>query len=309
MLQTKPVSPSGGVEVAGIDLSQLLSTEVSGTLRGLFDQEGLILLRGQQLTKRQLVDATYSLGEPEIHPLANALDREIPEILIISTHGRDGDVTPQNPDELVGRIDWHTDLAYIPVPNRGALIYAVDLPPEGGMTGFIDRQKTWAALPERLKARAEGLTVVLSWRHAQEGIARNPSFRTDEGAKMLELDRFPDLGAPLVYRHPVNGQKVLNVPPMWSSRVLEMPEEESRAFLDELIAHSLQERFIYWHRYQPGDLVIWDNWRHMHAASGTLGRHRRLMYRTTLKGSVAFGQPLNPAEFVAAQARYAAAAM
>jgi len=281
-----------GAEISGVDLSRPAAPELSRALMDAYNEYGLVVIRDQTLTKQQLVEASRSFGELEIHPLANAIDKEVPEILIISTHGTMGDVTPGGEDELVGKIDWHTDLAYVPVPNRGALIYGVELPPEGGMTGFIDRQATYAALPEDLKGRLEGLTVIQSWRYAQEGIAKNPSFRTDEGAKMLALDKFPDLAAPLVYPHPVNGYKVLNVPPMWSSGIVELPGTDGRALLDELIRHSLQPQFIYWHRYQPGDAVLWDNWRQMHAASGTKGRHRRLMWRTTFKGSVEFGRPL-----------------
>lgn len=293
MMKTRPLSNAAGVIVEGLDLTRPLDGQTAAELRALFDEEGLLLLRDQQLTKHQLVDATRALGEPEIHPLKNAIDRDVPEIMIISTHGRDGDVMPDDEEELVGLIDWHTDLAYMQTPNRGALIYGIELPPEGGMTGFIDRQRTYDALPAALKARIQGLTVVQSWRYAQEGIARNPSFRTDEGAQVLELDRFPDLGYPLVYKHPANGRELLNVPPMWAARIEEIPGPEGRALLDELIAHSLQEQFIYWHRYDPGDLVIWDNWRMMHAASGTKGRYRRLMYRTTIKGDVEFGRVLD----------------
>lgn len=305
---TIPLSDACGVILDGIDLSRPLGEQERAHLRRLFDDEGLLLLRGQALTKQQLVAATYALGEPEIHPLKNAIDREAPEILILSTHGRDGDVPPEDDEAFVGLIDWHTDLGYMTVPNRGALLYGVHLPPEGGMTGFIDRQRTYAALPASLKERATGLTVIQSWRYAQEGIARNPAFRTDEGAQMLELDRFPDLAYPLVYEHPVTGALILNVPPMWASGIVEMPGAEGRALLDELIAHSLQEKFIYWHRYEPGHLVIWDNWRMMHAASGTKGRHRRLMYRTTIKGDVELGQVLDPAHAMAAAERMAAQA-
>jgi len=291
---------SFGVEVLGIDLSQSLDSATSLKLREAFDEYGVVLVRDQKLTKQQLVAASRSFGELEIHPLTNAIDKDAPEILVISTHGTKGDVAPDINDDFVGKIEWHTDLAYVPVPNRGALIYGVELPPEGGMTGFVDRQATYAALPNDLKQRIEGLSVILSWRYAQEGIAKNPSFRTDEGAKMLALDKFEDLAAPLVYAHPANGRKVLNVPPQWSSGILEMPGAEGRKLLDELIAHSLQEKFVYWHKYAPGDAVLWDNWRQMHAASGTKGKYRRLMWRTTFKGSVEFGRRLTQGSRTAA---------
>jgi len=79
---------------------------------------------------------------------------------------------------------------------------------------------------------------------------------------------------------------------MWSSGIVELPGEEGRTLLEELVAHSLQDRFVYWHQYKPGDAVMWDNWRQMHAASGTKGKYRRLMWRTTFTGTVQFGRPL-----------------
>lgn len=293
MIATRSLSKAAGVVVSSIDLGQPLTPEDRAQLNDLLNQHGLLVLKQQSLSKQQLVAASYNFGELEIHPHTNSIDREVPEILVISTRGRDGDVIPESDEEVVGRIEWHTDLAYMTVPNHAALLYGIEVPPEGGMTGFIDRQKTYATLPQEMKKRIEGLTVNQSWRYAQESIAKSPGFRSDEGAKMLALDRFPDLGYPLVYAHPVTGTKVLNVPPMWAAAIVEMPGAEGRALLDELITHSLQDEFIYWHAYEPGDLVIWDNWRMMHAASGTKGRYRRLMYRTTIKGHIEFGQPLD----------------
>ena len=281
-----------GVEVAGVDLSRPLDATTQQSLRDAYDEYGLVVFHDQKLTKQQLVTASSAFGELEIHPLANAIDKEIPEITIISTRGVMGDVEPENEEDLVGKIKWHTDHAYIPIPNRGALMYAVEIPPEGGMTGFIDRQATYAALSADMKKRIDGQSVIQSWRYVQEDIAKDPSFRTDEGAKMLALDKFPDLAQPLVYAHPVNGRKVLNVPPMWSSGIVELPGEEGRKLLDELIQHSLQSQFVYWHQYRPGDAVMWDNWRQMHAAQGTKGKYRRLMWRTTFTGMVEFGRPL-----------------
>lgn len=306
MITTRQLSGAGGLLVEKVDLGRPLSSEERSELRALFDGNGLLVLSAQTLTKRQLVEATFNFGEPEIHPLTNSIDREVPEILVISTRGRDGNVSPEDEEALIGQIDWHTDLAYMKVPNRGALLYGIELPPEGGMTGFVDRARTYDALPDATKRRIEGLTVIQSWRYAQEGISKNPSFRTDEGAKMLELDRFPDLGYPLVYPHPISGRKILNVPPQWASGIVELPGTEGRALLDTLIAHSLQDEFVYWHRYAPGDLVIWDNWRFMHSASGTKGRYKRLMHRTTIKGDIRFGVVLDPEHERAAAARMAA---
>lgn len=307
MVKTQPISPAGGVELSDIDITRPLSAEARREVADLFNEHGLLLFRDQPMMKKALVDATHIFGEPDLHPLGNIHDPEIPEVTVISTHGTHGDVIPENEDEIIGRIDWHTDQAYVTNPNRGGVMYSVEIPPEGGMTGFIDMQKTYAALSAEMKRRLEGLSVIQSWRHAQESIARNPSFRTDEGAKMLELDRFPDLACPLVAAHPVTGRKHLHVPPMWSSAIVEMPGQDGDALLAELIRHTLSPKFIYWHSYRPGDVVAWDNWRMIHAASGTEGRYRRIMHRTIIKGGPDLAVPLDPEEKRAADERYARA--
>jgi len=302
-METRPLSPAGGVEVVGFDLASAASTELRAQLVKLFNAHGLLFFGGQNMTKQALVDASRIFGEPEVHLLGLNNDREIPEIAVVSTHGRDGDIEPESEEELIGLIEWHTDKAYTTTPNRATMMWAVEVPPEGGLTGFVDRQKVYEAMPVAMKHRIEGLHVVQSWRKAQQEIAKNPNYRTDEGAKMLALDRFPDLSYELVNKHPITGHRILHAPPMWSSAIVELPREEGQALLEEIFAFSLQPRFVHWQNYRPGDVVIWDNWRFMHAASGTKGRYSRRMYRTVLKGGPVFGTLLASTEMEAARPR------
>ena len=230
----------------------------------------------------------------------------LPELLVLDTHGKSGNIVPEETEDLTGKIDWHTDLAYVVTPNYAGVLHGKILPPEDGLTGFVDRQATYDALDPELKRRIDGLTVVQSWRHSQESISRNPAFRTDEGAKAMQLDMFPDLGFPLVVVHPITGRKILNVTHMWSSRIVELPDEDGAALLQQLLAHSIETRFVYWHDYSKGDVVIWDNYRMMHTAGGTKGQYRRQMYRTTIGGSAELGGlPLDTTAIAAAQQRIA----
>jgi len=289
---TRPISQAGGVEVLGIDITQPLAPLLKDALVDLFNEHGVLLFRGQSMSKAALVAASRIFGEPEPHTLGINQDLEMPEVAVVSTLGRNGNVMPENDEDLVGRIEWHTDQAYTPAPNRATMMWAVELPPEGGLTGFIDCAKIYDALPSETKRRIEGLTVIQSWRKAQDSIAKNPNYRTDEGMKMMAEDRYPDLGYELVRVHPITGRKVLHAPPMWSSGIVGLPRDQGRELLDDLFAHSLQDKFIHWQKYCPGDVIIWDNWRFMHAASGTKGKYKRLMYRTVLKGGVVFGHTL-----------------
>jgi taurine dioxygenase len=303
MITTKPISQTLGVVVSGVDIRAPVSEAERAEIVRLFNTHGLLVFRDTPLDKTQLIAATRIFGEPQVHPLNNILDTDFPAVTVLSTHGTRGDVQP-DPDELVGRIDWHTDQAYVTVPNRGGVMIAAEIPPEDGATGFIDMHSLYDALDEATKTRIEGLSIVQSWRHAQETIRRNPGFRTDEGAKVLEEDRFPDLVYPLVQEHPVNGVKVLFVPPLWSSEILGVDAQEGRDLLEHLLQHVRNPQFAYWHSYLPGDVVVWDNWRMMHAASGTKGRYRRTMHRTVIAGGPEIGAPLSrtpaAAEVVAA---------
>lgn len=304
MITCQPLGGACGAEITGIDVSGPISDPEKRQLRELLREHGLLVIRGQQLDKAAQVEFSRLFGELAIHPLAHQVDPEQPELLVLDSHGREGNIEPPNPEEIVGNIDWHTDLAYVPVPNYAGLLHVVILPPEGGMTGFVDRQKVYDALPAAMKERLEGLTVVQSWRHSQEQISKNPSFRSDEGAKVMDMNLFPDLGFPLVFEHPFNGRKVLNITKMWSSDIVELPDAEAQELIGQLLEHTLEEEFIYWHKYEAGDVVLWDNYRMMHAASGTKGKHRRRLYRTTIKGEVALGGlPLDAEESVAAARR------
>ena len=304
MVHCTRLSASCGAEVTGLDATVPLAPEVAQQLRDWLLEHGLLVVRGQDLTKQQQVEFSKVFGKLAIHPLAHQVDSEVPELLVLDSHGKSGDIMPEKPEEISATIDWHSDLGYVTKPNYAGVLHGKILPPEDGRTGFIDREATYDALDEVTKRRIDGLTVVQSWRHSQESISKNPAFRSDEGAKVLDLNLFPDLGFPLVVVHPMTGKKILNVSNMWSSEIVELQGEEGQALLKKLLDHTTQEKFIYWHSYAPGDVVIWDNYRMVHAAGGTKGKYRRQMYRTTIEGDVELGGlPIDADAVAAAQQR------
>lgn len=307
MVECVRISGGWGANVLALDASLPVDAPTAQLLRGWLAEHGLLVIPNQDLTKQQQVEFSRLFGTLAIHPIAHQVDDEVPELLVLDSHGKSGTIEPDNPEELTGKIEWHTDLAYVVKPNYAGVLHGKILPPEDGLTGFVDRQATYDALSDDMKARIEGLTVVQSWRHSQESISKNPAFRSDEGAKVMALDLFPDLGFPLVVVHPMTGRKILNVTRMWSSRIVELPDDEGAALLQQLINYSLEERFVYWHAYGPGDVVIWDNYRMMHTAGGTKGKYRRQMYRTTIEGDCELGGlPIDLEAIAGAQERIAA---
>jgi taurine dioxygenase len=294
-MQVRPLSEAGGVEVEGVDLSRPQSPEEARALLQLYDEHGLVVFRDQALSKQQLVDAGANFGGTQIDPPATVRDPDVPGIVVISTRGAAGDVVPDDKEALVGDLEWHTDQGYVPHPNRGKILYAVQVPEEGGKTGFVDNQLTYEGLSEEMKARIEGLHVIQSWNRAESYLARNRGYRIG-GDKEMVSDKFPDMVFPLVYPHPATGKKILNVVPLWDAAILELPGPDGAALLEELKAHVLQPKHQYWHQYRPGDAALWDNWRSLHAASGTPGKYVRTLWSIVIKEGPQMGYAMPKGE-------------
>jgi taurine dioxygenase len=300
-MQISGLSEKGGASVTGVDLSRQQSASELRALNDLYDRYGLVIFRDQKLTKRQLVDATHIFGGPQLDPPVTAPDPEVHGIVVISTRGAMGTVMPEEErDVVLGDIEWHTDEGYIEVPNRGKMLYAIDVPEKGGMTGFIDCQRAYDDLPQDTKHRLDSLHVVQSWRNAEKDIEKNKKFRVD--ADLMKMDAFPDLVWRAVHEHPNTGKKILNVVPLWATRFVELPGPDGDTLLQQMKAHLKQERYIYWHKYRTGDVCLWDNWRFLHAASGTPARYKRTLWSVVIQGGPQFGHLYQPEPIQARQA-------
>ncbi len=289
-MQIRRLSDAGGVEVEGVDLSRP-TPQQNAAVKKLYDEHGLVVFSGQKLSKQQLVDTGAAFGGTMIDPPATVRDPEVPGIVVISTRGTTGDVVPKDPNELVGDLEWHTDQGYVPAPNRGKILYSVAVPEEGGMTGFIDNQLTYEELSDDLREQIEGLHVIQSWDRAEAYLNRNKGYRIG-GDKEMVVGKFLDQIYPLVYPHPITGKKILNVIPLYDSGILEMPGPDGEALLETLKAHVLQPKYQYWHKYKLGDALIWDNWRSLHAASGTPGKYVRTLWSIVIDKGPDFGVSL-----------------
>lgn len=290
-MKIEKLSDVGGLRLSGVDLGGQVDDATTTEIMRLYNEHGLLIFADQKLGKRQLVEAGRFFGGTDLRPPADPGDPEMPGMSIISTRGYDGSLTPDENERIVGDIDWHTDQTYTVNPNRGKLLYAVDVPEEGGNTGFLDGHLAYDSLSAALKARIEGLHAILSWDHAQNTIARNRAYRP-EGESQLAVGRFSDIAYPIALPHPITGRKSLYVPPLWAAGIVEIPGQEGRDLLDELIAHATQPRLAYWHAYTRGDVAVWDNWRFLHAAGGTPRHFVRTLWSVVIQGGPVMGRAL-----------------
>src|ERR1700731_153748 len=259
----RPLSPVLGAEVLGLDLSEPLPEAEFARVRAAFEEHSVLVLRDQQrLAPREHIAFSRRFGPLEIHVQERFLLRGHPEILIVSNVFENG--------QPIGLVDaghyWHSDLSYMPQPSLGSMLHAKELPAEGGDTLFVGMRAAYEALGEAVKARIASLEAEHSYlaRNRKQGETNpyRPQLDEDTAAKV------PPVIHPVVRVHPATGRPALFVSEGFTTRILGLPERESRELLAVLFEHMTEPRFIYRHRWQPHDLVFWDNRGTVHLATG-----------------------------------------
>ena len=269
-------------EVGGIDLSQPQDDVAIAAVREALNTHSVLVFHDQDMTSEQQIDFTRRFGELEIHLVRQYLMPGHPEIIVLSNVGDSGVKPTAN-----GGAYWHSDISYRAKPPLGSLLYGKEVPPEGGNTLFANMFGAYDALSDEMKARLDGLKAVHSY---LERFRKMRSIdRAHQGSDKFELDAeqrasFEPVLHPIVRTHPESGRKALFVNDGFTMTVDGMDEEEGKALLRELGIHATRERFVYSHRWRPGDAVFWDNRSTMHCATSYDPSYTRTMHRTTIQG-------------------------
>lgn len=274
------LSAAGGVTITGANLSQPLPPELKARILGAFRDHHVVVFPDQALTREQQYGFIANFGEIEPHASRNSQGKRYAVAHVISNLDANGNPVDRS-SSPVSNYRWHTDKAYYAVPPMLTALYAVELPPRGGDTEFANTAMGYAALPEETKRRIARLRVVFRW---GAGARQSGSFPAE-----AELRERPPVDHPLVRTHPETGEKALYLGNhAW--HILGMPEAEGAALLAELLEHTTRPQFVYAHRWRKGDLVMWDNRCLLHRAVANyeMGRHRRILHRSVVRGTVPF---------------------
>jgi alpha-ketoglutarate-dependent taurine dioxygenase len=270
------LSAAGGVAIGGIDLAEPLPPEPKERILEAFRDHHIVVFPGQALTREQQFGFARNFGEVEPHGGRQAGSKRHAVAHVISNLDKDGN--PVDRSSLpVSNYRWHTDKSYRAVPPLLTMLYAVELPPEGGGdTEFANTLMGYAALPEETKRRIAGLRVVFCW-------------GASGGISAMAMREDPPVDHPLVRTHPDTGHKALYLG-NHSSHILGMPEAEGAALLAELLEHATQRQFVYTQRWRKGDLVMWDNRCLLHRAVANydMGKYRRVLHRSVVRGTAPF---------------------
>jgi taurine dioxygenase len=275
-LQTRRLSTAFGIEVLGVNLREPLPDATIAEIRTLWNEHGIVLLRGQHITPQQLIEYSRRFGELDMHETLKPFRHpEHPELFVLSTIPVDG---KPSVSENVGR-HWHSDLSYTTRPALGSIFHALILPEVGGDTLFTSMHAAYDALSETMKRMIDGLETVHDYMGVENMKKRDPQLV----AQLREAN--PPVAQPLVRAHAETGRKSLYLSEQMTKRIVGMTERESMPLLRFLFEHSVDPLFTYRHKWQRHDTIMWDNRSTMHLALADFppGAHRYCM-RTTILG-------------------------
>lgn len=288
-MKVRPTGAALGADVEGVDLSKALIPAEVNAINTAWSDNLVLRFRGQALNDDQLTRFSANFGELDWAPIAAAKIRVADggELIESSREGRTYVTVISNVIEngkAIGGLGayesiWHTDMSYNPQPPNASALFALEVPPSGGDTGFTNMYMAYDTMPDDLRRRVDGLVC----RH---DASRNSAGELRRGFEdVTDPSQTPGADHPIVRTHPVTGRKALFLGRRRNAYIQGLPVAESEELLDLLWAHATQDRFGWYQQWKVGDLVMWDNRCTMHRRDAFDPHTRRLMHRTQIKGT------------------------
>ncbi|MEZ5738070.1 MAG: TauD/TfdA family dioxygenase [Burkholderiaceae bacterium] len=277
MLTTRPLHSDFGTEVLDFDPARLDEPGYFDALHQLFETRSVLVLRGQRMNDEQQVAFSRRFGPLE-KTKTGTVGTGTPLVILTNLDEAGNVIAPSHRQWLegLGNQLWHSDSSFKPIPALASILSARIIPAHGGETEFVSMRAAWQALPDKLRARVEGRVGVHDYAWSRSLIS--PDLMTD-----AEREELPPVRQAMVRVHPQTGEKGLYLG-SHLARIEGMNDADGRSLIDELTAFATREGSSYTHRWQAGDIVIWDNRFVMHRGRPYAPTLKRLMVRTTVAG-------------------------
>ncbi|HWD58780.1 MAG TPA: TauD/TfdA family dioxygenase [Stellaceae bacterium] len=275
-LETRLLHPTLAREVIGLRLWEKLDAATVEELRGLYARHGVLVFRRQALSEAELAMFCALLGPLERTVRGDWASPGVPEVTVLSNlkDGMGRNIGGLGDGELL----WHSDQSYMEAPATGAALYALELPPEGGETFWVDLRAAYAGLSRPLRAKVTGKRGIFDYAKRLAGYGRDSDAKISDEARRLT----PPVTHALVRAHPETGERSLYLDSTTTIGIDYMDTTSGMALLDEVYAAATRDEFVYAHQWQVGDLVVWDNGFTMHRRNPFDPGDRRLMKRMTM---------------------------
>jgi taurine dioxygenase len=276
-LDVVPLTQHIGAEIRGIDLHEKPDEETIAAIHQAWLDHLVIIFPGQKLSQEDLVRVTHYFGEQAQHSrpakyFPKGYSSLLPGIMLISNIRENGEPIGALPD---GEMMFHHDMIHVEVPSKATLLYSVEIPSSGGNTLFASGYAAYDTLDPAIRDRLEGR---LAEHHYNYGSTQKGDSRGTEA--------FGECVHPVFRTHEETRKKAVYVNRLMTAGIVDMPQEESEPLLNAVFDHAEKPEFVYEHVWRVGDLLLWDNRCSSHARTDFPSTERRLMLRTTVKGTV-----------------------
>jgi taurine dioxygenase len=276
-LEVVPLTRHIGAEIRGLDLRQKPDDDTVRAIYQAWLDHLVLIFPGQELSQEDLVRATGFFGEiGELHRppkyFPKGYSSLLPGIMLISNIRESGEPIGALPD---GEMMFHHDMIHAEVPSKATLLYSVEIPSAGGNTLFASGYAAYDTLDPAIRAKLEGRKALHHYNYGstQKGDSRGTA-------------AFGECVHPVFRTHEDTGRKAVYVNRLMTVSVVDMPAQESDTLLHAVFDHAEKREFVYEHVWRKGDLLLWDNRCSSHARTDFPSTERRLMLRTTVKGTV-----------------------
>jgi len=274
------IVPTGArlaAEIRDVDLRRIDDAAFAAIERAWLDHL-VLLFRDQTLSDDDLIAFSRRFGELDWAPVQETGRRFVeghPELYVVSNVVENGvPIGSLGAGEAV----WHTDMSYLADPPKASMLYALEVPPRGGNTGFASMYAAYEALPDAMKRRIAGLRVKHDGTYNSGGYLRAGVTATDDPRSA------PGMLHPLVCAHPETGRQCLYLGRRRNAYIEGLALEESETLLDEIWRYAERPEIAWYNTWRVGDLVLWDNRCTMHRRDPFDPGARRVMHRTQIKG-------------------------
>jgi taurine dioxygenase len=276
-LEVVPLTQHIGAEIRGIDLRDQLDAQTIRAIHQAWLDHIVLVFRGQSFSQEDLIRATGYFGEaapmsrpPSFFPKGYA--NLLPNIMLISNIRENGEPIGALPD---GEMHFHHDMIHNELPHKGTLLYSVEVPTHGGDTLFASGYAAYDTLDPAIRNPLEGRKALNHYNYGT----------TIRGDTSNAVTAFHEAVHPVFRTHDETGRKAIYVNRLMTTHVVDMPKTESDELLNGVFDHAEKPEFVYRHVWSVGDLIVWDNRCSSHARTDFPSDQRRLMLRTTVRGS------------------------
>ncbi len=278
-----PLHPAIGAEIRGVDLRSEIDPETFQTIHDAWMDNLVVVFPNQPITDEEHVAFTRYFGEPEIFHQSIIRSRAMREIFRVSNVDDDGVLMPPS-HPTVQQVSlaqlWHTDSSYRTMPCVGSLLHGVEISRTGGETQFINMYMVYDDLPDSLRRQVEN-------RRARHDFSNLHRLRDLKPQTEEEKAAMPPAWQPMVRIHPVTERRSLYISPIYNDAIEGMDDAAARQLIEDLTDFAAQPRYIYKHKWEPHDVLMWDNRCTVHAVTPHDPTERRVMHRTTIMGDQA----------------------